>query len=125
MLKELEQDIPKRSIYFRPMCCLYLLINLYLWSCTVYTAVINNNTVQTITNMIPQYAPIANDLSTRETSYQHCPLRCCCMEVELQLLPVDSLLGPPHWSAMGREKPLPGLFKAAIHWWHNQWLLSI
>lgn len=127
MLKELEPDIPKGSIYFWPTCCLYLLIHLYLWSCKVYTAVINNNTVQTTTNMIPQYATIAYSSAPGKRldelrSYQRCPLLCCCMEVEPQLLPVDSLLGPPHWAAVGREKPLSSSFKATIRWW-QQWLL--
>lgn len=61
--------------------------------------------VQSNTNIIPNM-PYGNIWMK---SYQHCPQRCCCMEVEHQLLPVDSPLGPPHWTAAGGEKPLPGL----------------
>lgn len=54
-------------------------------------------TLKTSTKLLPN--------NTRKgKSYQHCLLRCCCMEAEPQLLPVDSLLAPPHWEAAERVK---------------------
>lgn len=106
--KTLIQIFLKEYVLYSPIN-LFILLELQSVSCSFKYIIINNQycTVQSNTNMIPQYA-LGKHLE-EVCSYQHCPQQCCCMEVEPQLLPVDSPLGPPHWTAVGEEKPLPGL----------------